>query len=103
MYGQQYVFFNFSTATLLESDMFSDALIASAKLEPRKRKRRTSSSKDGPDIKKEIKEEQNSESPKDVKPNLKFYRDTLEEDEEKNKENLTDVKCKFWDPVIFFS
>lgn len=84
---------NFSTATLLESDMFSDALIASTKLEPRKRKRRTSSSKDGPDVKKEIKEEP-SESPKDVKPNLKFYRDTLEDDEEKNKENLTDIKSK---------
>lgn len=80
--------------------MFSDALTASTKFEPRKRKRRTSSSKDTSEPKKELKEEvvvsitPETASPKDVKPAFKFYRDTLEEDEEKNKENTIEVKSK---------
>jgi protein phosphatase 1 regulatory subunit 10 len=48
------VFSYFFTASFLqESDMFMDALTASTKKEPRKRKRRISSSKDGPETKKE--------------------------------------------------
>lgn len=82
--------------------MFSDALTASTKFEPRKRKRRISSSKDGSEAKKDIKEENvlttssKITSPKHVKPTFKFYRDTLEEDEDKNKENETELKCKYW-------
>ncbi|KAL0273689.1 UNVERIFIED_CONTAM: hypothetical protein PYX00_006311 [Menopon gallinae] len=78
---------------LLESDMFSDALTASTKFEPRKRKRRVSNSKDAPEFKKEVKEESSSSqevtSPKEVKPALKFYRDTLEDDEEKTNLNTS--------------
>lgn len=83
----------FPVAALLESDMFSDALTASTKFEPRKRKRRVSNSKDVPEFKKEVKEDNSSSheltSPKEVKPALKFYRDTLEDDEEKNNLNTS--------------
>ncbi|XP_076640146.1 phosphatase 1 nuclear targeting subunit [Colletes latitarsis] len=87
---------------LQESDMFMDALTASTKSkEPRKRKRRTSITKDGPtDAKKQ--ETANSDnrdvtppptsppsadekSPVVVKPNFKFYQDTLETDEDKEQ------------------
>lgn len=70
-------FFFFSLAMIMESIGFMDALSASAvtKKDPKKRKRLTSNSgskKDEP------------ESPKiDVKP-LKFYKDTLEENEEES-------------------
>jgi hypothetical protein len=42
----------FTESFLQESDLFVNALIASTKKEPCKRKRRTSSSKDGPEAKK---------------------------------------------------
>ncbi|XP_073941620.1 phosphatase 1 nuclear targeting subunit [Choristoneura fumiferana] len=78
---------------LLESDMFMDALNASAtnKKEPKKRKRRTSGSKDGnttndgspPHTPNSI-SSPTSES-KSVPP--KFYQDTLDTEEEKEKTN----------------
>ncbi|KAJ9595970.1 hypothetical protein L9F63_012863, partial [Diploptera punctata] len=89
---------------LQESDMFMDALTASTKKEPRKRKRRISSSKDGPETKKDspvpaAKEEENKEptppsspqnngekSPPIIRPLLKFYQDTMETNEEEKEE-----------------
>lgn len=76
---------------LQESDMFMDALNASAtnKKEPKKRKRRTSGSKDG--------NTQNDGSPPQTPTNLsspnsesksvppRFYQDTLDEEESKDK------------------
>lgn len=87
------------SAALLESDMFSDALTASTKFEPRKRKRRISNSKDGPDVKKEVKDDNHPtspdvSSPKEMKPALKFYRDTMEDDDEKSKDGATDQEIK---------
>ncbi|CAG9784507.1 unnamed protein product [Diatraea saccharalis] len=77
---------------LLESDMFMDALNASAtnKKEPKKRKRRTSGSKDGnapsdgspPHTPSSIVTSPNSES-KSVPP--RFYQDTLDTEENKEK------------------
>ncbi|XP_076661785.1 phosphatase 1 nuclear targeting subunit isoform X2 [Halictus rubicundus] len=97
---------------LQESDMFMDALTASTKSkEPRKRKRRTSITKDGPTEAKKQETATNDnrdvtppptsppsadeKSPVVVKPNFKFYQDTLEtdEDKEKEKEN-SDDECK---------
>ncbi|XP_076281123.1 phosphatase 1 nuclear targeting subunit isoform X1 [Lasioglossum baleicum] len=97
---------------LQESDMFMDALTASTKSkEPRKRKRRTSITKDGPTEPKKQETATNDnrdvtppptspssadeKSPVVVKPNFKFYQDTLEtdEDKEKEKEN-SDDECK---------
>ncbi|XP_031843863.1 phosphatase 1 nuclear targeting subunit isoform X2 [Nomia melanderi] len=98
---------------LQESDMFMDALTASTKSkEPRKRKRRTSITKDGPtDAKKQETATNDNrdvtppptsppsadeKSPVVVKPNFKFYQDTLETDEDKEqkeKEN-SDDDCK---------
>nr|XP_012148740.1 PREDICTED: serine/threonine-protein phosphatase 1 regulatory subunit 10 isoform X2 [Megachile rotundata]XP_012148741.1 PREDICTED: serine/threonine-protein phosphatase 1 regulatory subunit 10 isoform X2 [Megachile rotundata]XP_012148742.1 PREDICTED: serine/threonine-protein phosphatase 1 regulatory subunit 10 isoform X2 [Megachile rotundata]XP_012148743.1 PREDICTED: serine/threonine-protein phosphatase 1 regulatory subunit 10 isoform X2 [Megachile rotundata]XP_012148744.1 PREDICTED: serine/th len=95
---------------LQESDMFMDALTASTKSkEPRKRKRRTSITKDGPTEakKQETASSDNRDvtppptsppsadekSPVVVKPNFKFYQDTLETDEDKEqkeKENSDD-------------
>ncbi|XP_012257047.2 serine/threonine-protein phosphatase 1 regulatory subunit 10 isoform X1 [Athalia rosae] len=88
---------------LQESDMFMDALTASTKSkEPRKRKRRTSLSKDGaPDPKKQDNQTEgrdatpppssplssDEKSPVVVKPNFKFYQDTLETDEDKEKKD----------------
>ncbi|KAI8427720.1 hypothetical protein MSG28_002156 [Choristoneura fumiferana] len=82
-----------SAMLLLESDMFMDALNASAtnKKEPKKRKRRTSGSKDGnttndgspPHTPNSI-SSPTSES-KSVPP--KFYQDTLDTEEEKEKTN----------------
>ncbi|KAJ8681053.1 hypothetical protein QAD02_016840 [Eretmocerus hayati] len=97
---------------LQENDMFMDALTASAtkSKEPRKRKRRTSITKDGPSDPKKTENangENNGTSPpsspissppaanKDaddksliaLKPTFKFYQDTLETDEDK------DAKC----------
>lgn len=61
--------FLFSSASFLqESDMFMDALTASTKKEPRKRKRRTSSSKDGPEAKKEPATGKEDETNKDSTP-----------------------------------
>ncbi|KOC70522.1 Serine/threonine-protein phosphatase 1 regulatory subunit 10 [Habropoda laboriosa] len=98
---------------LQESDMFMDALTASTKSkEPRKRKRRTSITKDGPTEAKKQETASNDnrdvtppptsppsadeKSPVVVKPNFKFYQDTLETDEDKEqkeKENSDeDVK-----------
>lgn len=85
---------------LLESDMFMDALNASAtnKKEPKKRKRRTSGSKDGnvpndgsPPHTPSTATSPNSEG-KSVPP--RFYQDTLETDENKEKisENTFDGK-----------
>nr|XP_033326074.1 serine/threonine-protein phosphatase 1 regulatory subunit 10 isoform X2 [Megalopta genalis]XP_033326075.1 serine/threonine-protein phosphatase 1 regulatory subunit 10 isoform X2 [Megalopta genalis]XP_033326076.1 serine/threonine-protein phosphatase 1 regulatory subunit 10 isoform X2 [Megalopta genalis]XP_033326077.1 serine/threonine-protein phosphatase 1 regulatory subunit 10 isoform X2 [Megalopta genalis]XP_033326078.1 serine/threonine-protein phosphatase 1 regulatory subunit 10 isoform X2 len=88
---------------LQESDMFMDALTASTKSkEPRKRKRRTSITKDGPTEAKKQETAINDnrdvtppptsppsadeKSPIVVKPNFKFYQDTLETDEDKEKE-----------------
>ncbi|XP_078040250.1 phosphatase 1 nuclear targeting subunit isoform X2 [Augochlora pura] len=88
---------------LQESDMFMDALTASTKSkEPRKRKRRTSITKDGPTEAKKQETASNDnrdvtppptsppsadeKSPIVVKPNFKFYQDTLETDEDKEKE-----------------
>ncbi|XP_063223348.1 serine/threonine-protein phosphatase 1 regulatory subunit 10-like isoform X2 [Bacillus rossius redtenbacheri] len=87
---------------LQESDMFMDALTASSRKEPRKRKRRASSSgKEGPDAKKDAagKEDEGkattppgspgedaSKSPSSVKPAFKFYQDTLEVDDDKDTE-----------------
>ncbi|KOX77965.1 Serine/threonine-protein phosphatase 1 regulatory subunit 10 [Melipona quadrifasciata] len=85
---------------LQESDMFMDALTASTKnKEPRKRKRRTSITKDGPTEAKKQETANNDnrdvtppptsppsadeKSPVVVKPNFKFYQDTLETDEDK--------------------
>ncbi|XP_015604063.1 serine/threonine-protein phosphatase 1 regulatory subunit 10 isoform X2 [Cephus cinctus] len=95
---------------LQESDMFMDALTASTKSkETRKRKRRTSISKDGSTEPKKV--ENNADgsrdttppptspssadekSPVSLKPNFKFYQDTLETDEdkeEKEKEKTED-------------
>ncbi|KAG7199235.1 hypothetical protein KM043_018104 [Ampulex compressa] len=87
---------------LQESDMFMDALTASTKSkEPRKRKRRTSITKDGPTEakKQETSNNDNREttpppmsppsadekSPLVVKPNFKFYQDTLETEEDKER------------------
>ncbi|XP_076685157.1 phosphatase 1 nuclear targeting subunit isoform X2 [Andrena cerasifolii] len=96
---------------LQESDMFMDALMtASTKSkEPRKRKRRTSITKDGPTEAKKQETASNDnrdvtppptsppsadeKSPVVVKPNFKFYQDTLETDEDKEqkeKENSDD-------------
>ncbi|KZC09570.1 PREDICTED: serine/threonine-protein phosphatase 1 regulatory subunit 10 [Dufourea novaeangliae] len=95
---------------LQESDMFMDALTASTKSkEPRKRKRRTSITKDGPSEPKKQETAANDnrdvtppptsppsadeKSPVVVKPNFKFYQDTLETDEDKEqkeKENSDD-------------
>ncbi|XP_066583209.1 uncharacterized protein [Prorops nasuta] len=89
---------------LQESDMFMDALTASTKSkEPRKRKRRTSITKDGPS---EVKKQENSgtenrditpppsspisadeKSPIVLKPTLKFYQDTLETEEDKEQKD----------------
>ncbi|XP_012280623.1 serine/threonine-protein phosphatase 1 regulatory subunit 10 isoform X2 [Orussus abietinus] len=96
---------------LQESDMFMDALTASTKSkEPRKRKRRTSISKEGEAKKQELANSGNSEGHRDVtppptsppssddkspvtlKPNLKFYQDTLETDEEKEEKAEDDAK-----------
>uniref|UniRef100_A0A0C9RLF1 Ppp1r10 protein n=1 Tax=Fopius arisanus TaxID=64838 RepID=A0A0C9RLF1_9HYME len=81
---------------LQESDMFMDALTASTKSkEPRKRKRRSSLSKDDKaDGKKEGMETKETtpppssppvdeRSPISIKPDFKFYQDTLETDEDK--------------------
>ncbi|XP_069697573.1 serine/threonine-protein phosphatase 1 regulatory subunit 10 isoform X2 [Periplaneta americana] len=93
---------------LQESDMFMDALTASTKKEPRKRKRRTSSSKDGPDAKKELatgKEDdlstestqpgsptsEDNKSPPIVRPLLRFYQETLGTNDE-DKEGDEDMK-----------
>ncbi|XP_048265031.1 serine/threonine-protein phosphatase 1 regulatory subunit 10 isoform X1 [Bombus terrestris] len=87
---------------LQESDMFMDALTASTKSkEPRKRKRRTSITKDGPTEAKKQETASNDnrdvtppptspssadeKSPVVVKPNFKFYQDTLETDEDKEQ------------------
>uniref|UniRef100_V9IAH3 Uncharacterized protein n=1 Tax=Apis cerana TaxID=7461 RepID=V9IAH3_APICE len=107
------MFIAFFTAMVLqESDMFMDALTASTKSkEPRKRKRRTSITKDGPtEAKKQ--ETANSDnrdvtppptsppsadekSPVVVKPNFKFYQDTLETDEDKEqKERKIQMKMQ---------
>ncbi|XP_014610614.1 PREDICTED: serine/threonine-protein phosphatase 1 regulatory subunit 10 [Polistes canadensis] len=89
---------------LQESDMFMDALTASTKSkEPRKRKRRTSITKEGStDLKKqELSISDNREitppptspssieekSPVVVKPNFKFYQDTLETEEDKEQKD----------------
>ncbi|XP_049788424.1 serine/threonine-protein phosphatase 1 regulatory subunit 10-like [Schistocerca cancellata] len=88
---------------LQESDMFMDALNASTKKEPRKRKRRISNSKDVPEPKKDGtgKDEECSrdttppespvpdenKSPPIVKPTFKFYQDTLETDDDKPSED----------------
>ncbi|XP_043488157.1 serine/threonine-protein phosphatase 1 regulatory subunit 10 [Polistes fuscatus] len=89
---------------LQESDMFMDALTASTKSkEPRKRKRRTSITKEGStDLKKqELNISDNREitppptspssieekSPVVVKPNFKFYQDTLETEEDKEQKD----------------
>ncbi|KAH0945232.1 hypothetical protein HN011_002524 [Eciton burchellii] len=105
---------------LQESDMFMDALTASTKSkEPRKRKRRTSLTKDGSTEakKQEIITNDNREStpppssPSNVeersaialKPNFKFYQDTLVIDEEKNqteKENSEEDLKKDKDQVF---
>ncbi|XP_025073231.1 serine/threonine-protein phosphatase 1 regulatory subunit 10 isoform X2 [Pogonomyrmex barbatus] len=96
---------------LQESDMFMDALTASTKSkEPRKRKRRTSITKDGSSEakKQEIATADNREStpppasPSNteeksvaLKPNFKFYQDTLEIEEDKDqreKENEEESK-----------
>ncbi|XP_076247567.1 phosphatase 1 nuclear targeting subunit isoform X2 [Calliopsis andreniformis] len=91
---------------LQESDMFMDALTASTKSkEPRKRKRRTSITKDGPTANNDNRDvtppptlppSADEKSPVVVKPNFKFYQDTLETDEDKEqkeKENSDeDVK-----------
>ncbi|XP_037976794.2 serine/threonine-protein phosphatase 1 regulatory subunit 10 [Plutella xylostella] len=69
---------------LLESDMFMDALNASAtnKKEPKKRKRRTSGSKDGSG---EASPPHTPASPtRDAKP-PRFYQDTLDTDDDKDK------------------
>ncbi|XP_067001508.2 serine/threonine-protein phosphatase 1 regulatory subunit 10 isoform X1 [Anabrus simplex] len=99
---------------LQESDMFMDALNASSKKEPRKRKRRISISKEGSDAKKETgnKEETTPpsspigdeiRSPPLVKPTLKFYQDTMETEEDRegddtvrdnDKEDLENVDLK---------
>ncbi|XP_034951043.1 serine/threonine-protein phosphatase 1 regulatory subunit 10-like [Chelonus insularis] len=98
---------------LQESDMFMDALTASTKnKEPRKRKRRTSVSKDGSTEAKKS-EGANSvsgdhtardstpppSSPQNtderslsVKPEFKFYQDTLETDEDKEDKDRQDDK-----------
>ncbi|KYM98140.1 Serine/threonine-protein phosphatase 1 regulatory subunit 10 [Cyphomyrmex costatus] len=87
---------------LQESDMFMDALTASTKSkEPRKRKRRASITKDGPSEskKQEIVISDNCDStppptspsnveeksPVALKPNFKFYQDTLEIEEDKDQ------------------
>ncbi|XP_017882176.1 serine/threonine-protein phosphatase 1 regulatory subunit 10-like isoform X2 [Ceratina calcarata] len=87
---------------LQESDMFMDALTASTKSkEPRKRKRRTSITKDGPtEVKKQETASSNNrdvttpptsptsadeKSPVVIKPNFKFYQDTLETEEDKEQ------------------
>ncbi|KAL6440151.1 hypothetical protein ACFW04_003040 [Cataglyphis niger] len=87
---------------LQESDMFMDALTASTKSkEPRKRKRRTSITKDGSS---EAKKQETAnadnrdstpppasptnaeeKSPVALKPNFKFYQDTLEIEEDKDQ------------------
>lgn len=88
---------------LQESDMFMDALNASSKKEPRKRKRRISNSKDVPEPKKDGtgKDEESlrdttppespvhdeNKSPPIVKPTFKFYQDTLETDDDKPSED----------------
>ncbi|CAL7943248.1 unnamed protein product [Xylocopa violacea] len=99
---------------LQESDMFMDALTASTKSKelPRKRKRRTSITKDGPTEAKKQEtissdnrdvtppptspQSADEKSPVVIKPNFKFYQDTLETDEDKEqkeKENSDeDVK-----------
>lgn len=59
---------SFTASFLQESDMFMDALTASTKKEPRKRKRRTSSSKDGPEAKKEPLTGKEEDSNKDSTP-----------------------------------
>ncbi|XP_008547157.1 uncharacterized protein DDB_G0284459 [Microplitis demolitor] len=94
---------------LQESDMFMDALTASTKnKEPRKRKRRTSVSKDGSNDTKKS-DSNNSvadqgtrdttppptspthddRSPVSMKPEFKFYQDTLETDEDKEDKERT--------------
>ncbi|KAG8034534.1 hypothetical protein G9C98_007610 [Cotesia typhae] len=101
---------------LQESDMFMDALTASTKSkEPRKRKRRTSVSKDGSsDAKKSDgtnsvsgdhgardttppptspSHNTDDRSPVSMKPEFKFYQDTLETDEDKeDKERVQNDK-----------
>ncbi|XP_035740878.1 serine/threonine-protein phosphatase 1 regulatory subunit 10-like [Vespa mandarinia] len=89
---------------LQESDMFMDALTASTKSkEPRKRKRRTSITKDGSsDVKKQeiinadsreitppptSPSSTDEKSPVVVKPNFKFYQDTLETEEDKEQKD----------------
>ncbi|XP_063973186.1 serine/threonine-protein phosphatase 1 regulatory subunit 10 isoform X2 [Diachasmimorpha longicaudata] len=83
---------------LQESDMFMDALTASTKSkEPRKRKRRSSLSKDDKaDGKKDAKETTpppasptgaDERSPISIKPDFKFYQDTLETDEDKEEKD----------------
>ncbi|GBP11889.1 hypothetical protein EVAR_74523_1 [Eumeta japonica] len=86
---------------LLESDMFMDALNASAtnKKEPRKRKRRTSGSKDGSNL--------NDASPPSTPTNaasspnsekksvpMKFYQDTLDAEEEKDKISINEEEIQ---------
>jgi hypothetical protein len=74
---------------LQESNFFMDALTAGVKTEPRKRKRRVSSSKDeAPPTKSSVKEsspvsgdkkpEKSSPSPTSTRPAFNFYTDTLE-------------------------
>ncbi|XP_029170568.1 serine/threonine-protein phosphatase 1 regulatory subunit 10 isoform X2 [Nylanderia fulva] len=106
---------------LQESDMFMDALTASTKSkEPRKRKRRTSITKDGSSEakKQEIANTDNREStpppsPTNVeekssvalKPNFKFYQDTLEIEEDKDqreKENSEEDLKKDKDDLKMF-
>ncbi|XP_036139785.1 serine/threonine-protein phosphatase 1 regulatory subunit 10 isoform X2 [Monomorium pharaonis] len=98
---------------LQESDMFMDALTASTKSkEPRKRKRRASITKDGSSEakKQEIANADNREStppptspssaeeksPVALKPNFKFYQDTLEieEDKDQREKEFTDEESK---------
>lgn len=89
---------------LQESDMFMDALITSTKAkEPRKRKRKTSTSKEsssGSRSKESLADDvtppgspsspKKDAEEKTIKPNFKFYQDTLETEEEKSSGKETD-------------
>ncbi|XP_046398553.1 serine/threonine-protein phosphatase 1 regulatory subunit 10-like isoform X2 [Ischnura elegans] len=105
-------------AFLQESDVFMDALTAVSRKEPRRRKRRISSSKDdekpkGKDA--DIKKEEagdglggtpphspDEKSPPVLKPSFKFYQDTLETEDETKKvkeENLSDEERRATTPT----
>ncbi|CAB3371939.1 Hypothetical predicted protein [Cloeon dipterum] len=74
---------------LQESNFFMDALNATAKIEPRKRKRRVSSSKDDPPPSKERKTEKVASSPTLTKP-VKFYTENQEgkdDDQDRNEDD----------------